>query len=193
MQNNFEITEFRKLTLDDEADLSYQGAWSRVFEYPLVIKLLKKHCKEDALIHNSSWGFAGVHVLFKEKLEEEFANVENSDIKSSSLKNTYVYDITKRCEKQYMQKYDAVLNVSTMEEVRSDHTQIFNNLMEQVRPGGLFIATFDLPGLQLEKFENLFDRKLEVSGEPINGTNSPDPDNRYNHLNVGLMVLRKNL
>ncbi len=188
---NFDILEFRKLTTADIVDMSYVGAWSRVYEYPVVLNLLKKYCKEESVIHNSSWGFTGVHVIFKQVLDKEFKNTEHSDIKKSSLTNTYVYDITEKCDKRYMENYDAVINVSTMEEVKFDHLQVFNNLLEQVKPGGYFIATFDLPGLQLDKFENLFKKAISLEGEPINGSNSPDPNLRYSHLNVGLMVLKK--
>lgn len=60
-----------------------------------------------------------------------------------------------------------------------------------VKPGGYFICTFDLPGLQLEKFEELFGRKYEVSNNPIAGNNSEVINKRYSHLKCGYMVIQK--
>jgi len=90
--------------------------------------------------------------------------------------------------------------------VNYDHLKIFNNLLLQLKPGGIFIATFDLKKtnnfinslffkrkrvLQLKKFEDYFSQKIETNGTPINGKNSKLKNNKYKHLNCGLMVIKK--
>ena len=194
------ILEFRYLTTEDRIDTKYDfeeagvhtRPWSRLYEYPVVIDVLKDFCNEESTIHNSSWGFGGVHVTFKEELESLFeGRVENSDIKPSSLDNTFIYDITKEPSADLRNKYDVVINVSTLEEVNSDHIKVFNNLYSQVKEGGLFVATFDLPGLQIKRFEELFGRQLEINGTILDGSNSFAKNQRYSHLNVGLMVIQK--
>lgn len=186
------LLEFRKISIEDKYDETYNdgSAWSRVYEYPLVYDKIKGLYKKNNLIHNSSWGFAAVHITFKEKLEEHF-NVEHSDLRESLLENTFVYDITKR-EESLKEKYDIVLNISTLEEIkRVKHVDIFFNLLDQVKSGGFLICTFDLPGLQLQSFEDLFEQKIAESGECLNGGNSKLKNNRYTHLNCGLMMVQK--
>jgi SAM-dependent methyltransferase len=101
-----------------------------------------------------------------------------------------VYDITKPPSDDMVQKYDIVVCISTLEEVRADHVGAFNNLYRQLKPGGHLIITFDLPGLQLDKFEKMFGLKLSCDGTPINGSNSRLKNDKYANLNVGLMVVR---
>ena len=114
-----EVLKFRKLIVNDIYDESYNDgkAWSRLYEYPLVINEIKKYYKEGDKIHNSCWGFAGIHVLFKKKLEKLFTNVYHSDILESNLKNTFIYNITTPPKKEEIEKYDILLNISTLEEV----------------------------------------------------------------------------
>lgn len=194
------VKEFRMLTVNETYDLKYNFAdkkahdipWSRVYEYPLILSHLKDHYESGMRIHNSSWGFAGVHVTFKNELEKLYTGqVDNSDIKKSALDNTFIYDITKKPPTEMIKKYDIVLNVSTMEEVDFDHVEVFNNLFSQVKEGGTFIATFDLPGLQIEKFETLFKQKITSEGTLLNGDNSIAKNHKYSNLNVGLMVVTK--
>ena len=124
-----EVLEFRKILISDIYDNYYNDgfAWSRIYEYPLVISIIKEYYKENSMIHNSSWGFAGCHVLFKEKLDELFKTVYHSDIIKSDFNNTFVYDITKTPEKEEREKYDILLNVSTLEDVNYNHIDIFYN------------------------------------------------------------------
>ena len=89
-------------------------------------------------------------------------------------------------------RYDVVLNISTVEEVKGfSHVDIFKNLYSQVKVGGLLIFTFDYPGLQLEAFEDHFGLDITDEGERINGTNSILQNTRYSHLNCGLVYIRK--
>ena len=62
-----------------------------------------------------------------------------------------------------------------------------------IKPGGYFICTFDLPGLQLEKFETLFNKKLNRPDSPISGINSELQNATYFYLNCGYMVVQKEI
>lgn len=185
------VLEFRKLTTSDLFDDYYNDgyAWSRIYEYPAVINRIKRHVPDYSTvkIHNSSWGFEGIHVKFKEQLDLLSPSCVHSDIKHSKLPKTCVYDI--RYPSETLKDFDVVVNVSTMEEVSFDHDKILFNLLSQVSNKGYFIATFDLPGLQLEKIEDMLKKKLDISGEALNGVNSHLPNPTCKHLNVGIMVL----
>ena len=187
-----EILTFRQITTADVTDEAFNdgSAWSRVYEYPLVIQEMQTHHASASLVHNSCWGFAGIHTVFKDHLDANYDAV-HSDIRPSDLPNTCVYDITRAAPAEENNKYDIVLNISTMEEVNDDHWACFTNLFAQVKPGGLFIATFDLPGLQLEKFESEFGQQMGREGEALNGKNSVVPNRKRKKLNCGVMTLRK--
>lgn len=185
------VLEFRKIQTSDRADKKYE-AWSRIYEYPLVLDMIKKYHDSDTLhLHNSSWGFQGCHVTFKNDLDTLTDNCIHSDIKYSSLPNTTIWDITKSCPEEWNNKFDIVLNVSTLEEVSYDHGEIFDNLMKQVRPGGLLICTFDLPGLDINYFENLFKINIQRFDNELNNHNSILPAFSNRNLECGVMVIRK--
>jgi hypothetical protein len=190
----FKILEFRKLTTSDVFDDYYNdgSAWSRIYEYPAVINRIKNLVPNylSASIHNSSWGFEGVHIKFKNELDKLSSNCLHSDIKPSPLPKTTIYNITNPASKKMQNFFDAVVNISTLEEVGGDHIDILINLTSQIKSGGHFIGTFDLPGLQLDKFEKLFRKELAVEGIPINGENSHLPNAICKDLNVGIMVLQ---
>ena len=39
--------------------------WSRIYEYPLVLDLLDKYgAIKDSHVHNTCWGWEGVHIWF---------------------------------------------------------------------------------------------------------------------------------
>lgn len=184
------IIKFRKIILSDICDTKYT-AWSRVYEYPLVLDIIEEfNTVKNPKIHNTSWGFEGVHVMFKEDLDSKY-NVLHSDIKSSSLPNTAIWDITSPTPEKYINEFDIVINVSTVEEVNFDHLTIFNNLLKQVKKGGLLIITFDLPGLQLEKFEGFLGQPIERFSNELSGGTSVMPNLKYTHLSCGVLVIRK--
>ena len=149
----------------------------------------------DLDVHNTCWGFEGVHVVFKEYLEDHFKSVTNSDRNKSDHANTEVWDISHPSPEEYKEKFDVVLNVSTLEEVPQDiQIKCFNNMLDQVKEGGLLVCTFDMPGLALPLFEEMLGRSLYVNllEENVNGANSILPNPRYKHLHCGIMVIRKN-
>ena len=151
----------------------------------------KFNLTKESHIHNSSWGWQDVHIRFKNELDSLSNNVIHTDIQKSELPKTGIWNITKKPPISYLESFDIVINISTVEEVNFDHIKVFNNLLSQVKCGGLLICTFDLPGLQLEKFEKLFGTKLQISENDITGANSKLQNLNYANLSCGLMVLRK--
>jgi hypothetical protein len=117
--------------------------------------------------------------------------VLHTDIRKSSLKGTAIYDITKSAPSSYISAFDVVINISTVEEVGYDHVQIYKNLLEQVKPGGLLILTFDLPGLQLNSLEEELGRSLEIPENVLTGQNSKVPNMHYYHLQCGILTIKK--
>ena len=190
-QYSLDVLEFRKIRASDRLEMQYE-AWSRIYEYPLVIDKIKQFSYgPDISIHNSSWGFGDCHIVFKDALETQFGHVVNSDLLPSQVPNTAVWDITAEPPTDYIEKFDAVLNVSTVEEVDVDHLLIIKNLLDQIKPGGLLVITFDLPGMQIMKLEKILAAKLQEFDDNLNGANSELPNSKYEHLNCGLLVLRK--
>lgn len=193
------ILDFGFFSPDDRVDKNfYDGhAWSRPYEYNYVLdKLLRLDANKTRPyphIHNSSWGFEGIHIKFKESIDSLFVeNVIHSDIKASDLKNTCVYDITKAPPEEFVEKFDYVINVSTIEEINYDNIEIFNNLMLQVKTGGHLILTFDHPGLQLPRFEDMLGQKIYTPTEKLNPKNSVVPNESLSsNLNVGYLTIKK--
>jgi len=189
---SFDVLEYRKVRLSDRYEEKYE-TWSRIYEYPLVIDKIREHTSTTEIsIHNSSWGFNELHAGFKDDLESEFREVVNSDLLPSEIPNTVIWDITTRPPEKYLDRFDFVLNVSTVEEVDTDHLMIIENLVAQVKPGGFLIMTFDMPGMQLTKLNKLLNKSLVEFDDNINGANSAIPLPKYSHLNCGLLVLRRN-
>jgi hypothetical protein len=182
----FKLLEFRQIKKTDPYDNSRYCHWSRYWEYPLINSLLHKFVEKGAKVHNTSWGFEPPnHTDFKEDLENYYGieNVTNSDIKKSDYPNTCVWDITTSPPIEWHEYFDAVINVSTLEEVPGNHFSFFKNLYLQVKRGGLLIITFDLPGFQLDKFEQKFQSFFKY-----------EPDYIYSNdlgLHVGVLCIKK--
>lgn len=190
------ILEFSSVDKTFRHDLDAAGAvgslWSRIYEYPLVLDLLDKYgANEDSDIHNTCWGYKGVHIWFKNILDKKYKNNINSDIIKSNEPNTCLYNLLHKPKEEWVEKFDFVLNVSTLEEVSGDHIDVFKKSFSMVKTGGYFICTFDLPGLQLKKFEELFGHKYEISNNPIAGDNSEVINTHYSRLKCGYMVIQK--
>ena len=187
-----EILEFQTIDRNFSYDEVW-GWWSRVYEYPLILnKIHEIHGKKELKVHNTSWGFGPQHHMFKWRLERCFDSVTSSDIKVSSEPNTIHYDITTIPSRELIACFDVVLNVSTIEEIEPGKQRVsFENLMSMVKPGGILVATFDIPGINLDEFEEMFNRKLIYTSSPISGINSVYPDERYRDLRVGYFVVRR--
>lgn len=187
------IKEFRFLTTEDRSDSLYKhdGAiWSRPYEYPFVLDSIQSYKNTTEKVHNTSWGYEGVHVIFKNELDKLYDCI-HSDIKLSNYDKTKLWDITKPPEKNDIVFYDVVINVSTVEEVNYDHVSILKNLFSMVKPGGILIVTMDVPGAQLDKITEWLGDQPKQSGKKLTGNNSAFPNSRYEHLNVVALVLEK--
>lgn len=205
------IHEFKKFkytdpyNLDPYTNKSIGGDqhWSRVYEYPAVLAFIKKYSKDtNVSIHNTSWGWEGVHIMFKNQLEENYRNTINSDIKRSNLPNTFVYDITKEPSDEYKNKYDFVLNISVIEELPiSEHINVIKKLFTQVKTGGFFIITFDIDkqgltpnrGINLKALEKYLNTTIQDFGDiNLTNNNSSAKNNNsiFNNLECGILVLQ---
>jgi hypothetical protein len=188
---NFKVIDFKLIDTSYKFDLKWDW-WSRVYEYELVLqKLLELKCLPQSQVHNTCWGFQGCHILFKTELESLYSNVVNSDVLVSTISNTDIYDLRKPCPEEWVGKFDFVVNVSTIEEINYPHTQIFENLLRMVKVGGFLIATFDLPGLQLEMVEKLFGRKIQLVNNPVTGGSSVYKMAQFDYLKVGYFVVQR--
>jgi SAM-dependent methyltransferase len=186
------ILDFRYITKNDKFDDTYPH-WSRKYEYPTVLDILNNlDLPVNLKIHNSSWGFdIEHHQRFKSRLEKEYGvfSVTNSDIIYSGFTNTCVHDITKEPNDNFKESFDLVLNVSALEEIPGDHVLYLSNLLEQVKPGGYLIITFDLPGLQIENIQQFLNTEISKENyeDRIIGSGAPCIEG----LNVGLLIICK--
>lgn len=188
---NFKVIEFKLIDTSYKFDYKW-GWWSRIYEYELVLQKLRDlSFSKQSWIHNTCWGYQGCHILFKTELESNYVNVINSDIQPSLIANTEVYDLKTPCPSDWEGKFDFVINVSTIEEIDHPHIQIFENLLRMVKVGGYLIATFDLPGMQLDMFEKLFDQKIESTANPVTGITSPYRMDQFDYLSVGYFVIQR--
>lgn len=188
---DFKVVDFKIIDTNYKSDLKW-GWWSRVYEYELVLEKLRNlKALPQTYIHNTCWGFEGCHILFKTELESLYSNIINSDLLPSVIDNTVIYDLRKPCSDEWVGKFDFVINVSTIEEINYPHTQILENLLRMVKVGGFLIATFDLPGLQLDMIEKLFERKIQLANNPVTGRTSVDRMDRFDYLRVGYFVIQR--
>ena len=198
-----EIVEYRFITINDITIPKYV-AWSRIYEYPLVLQKMKElGLTFDSMIHNTSWGFGGCHILFKDDLDKSYSNCIHSDIRHSSLPNTMYYDITQQIDKKYHNYFDCVINISTVEEVPFNNITILNNLLQQVKPNGYLILTFDYSTLtehtegngsmNLIEVSRFINKSIEnnIPNKNITGANSLHIDIRWSHLQCGLLIIKK--
>jgi len=188
------IVKFGFFDKNDHHDLRFghEICWSRVYEYPFVLEEIKKTGISSPKIHNCSWGFRDIHLVFKTWLDIQY-NTLHSDIRNSTFYNTTYWDITQ--PSVYKEEFDIVINISTIEEIpKGDHVQIIKNHLDQLKPGGYFIFTFDYPGIKLEEVETFVNQKISIPAERLNPKNSVLPDRKLNlpeEFYVGYMVIQK--
>lgn len=188
------LIDFSFFSADDPYDIKFthEICWSRIYEYPFVLQEIKKTNIPDPWIHNSSWGFRDIHLVFKTWLDCKF-NVIHSDIRDSTFYNTEIWDITKKSK--YSEEFDIIINISTIEEVpKASHIEIIKNHLDQLKYGGFLIMTFDYPGADLDSIEKFVGKKIEKRPIQLNPKNSAMPDLKLGlpeEFNVGRMVIQK--
>lgn len=194
--NNFKVIDFRFASKDDVYDQRFvlPNMWSRPYEYKYVYSFIKEHKFKSKLkpkVHNSSWGFEGVHVTFRDILDE-IGECIHSDIVKSEFRDTYYYDITTE-NKEFENNFDFVINVSTIEHIldKGDRIKAIESLFKQVNIGGYLILTFDYPRVNLSEIEELIDHKCKESSNKLNGNNSIVKNERYGNLNIVYLILNR--
>ena len=194
--STYKIIEFKYFDAKDIASdyFKHPDAWSRPYEYEFARDFIEKNVATDAKIHNSCWGFKGVHVVFKDWLDEKYSKCIHTDIIPSELPKTETFDITtyKPNLKEY---FDCVINISTLEEIRTvPHVNVLNNLLSQVNTNGYLVITFDIhatKGLDLKAVEDFLGQKIETVETPLSGTTSKYYNKRYSILNCGKLIIQK--
>jgi SAM-dependent methyltransferase len=188
---NFEVIDFKFIEVTDNYDEKYISNWSRPYEYKYVIDFIINHSnKKDIMIHNTSCGGQfDIHNIFRDELDNIGICV-HSDIVKFPLRDTYYYDITEE-HKDFENKFDFVLNVSTIEHLSGIERIIaIQNLLNQVKNGGYLIMTFDYPEVNLNEIEEFTKIKCNTSKNSLNGLNSVTPNPNFKHLNIVCLILK---
>jgi len=184
-----EVEDFRFFSKTDQKNLKWIE-WSRVYEYEFALQILYPYeLVDSAQIHNTSWGFTDLHLAFKEELERRVRNVVHSDFRKSNAINTTVFDIRGPVPKQWIEKFDLVMNISTLEEIEYSQIIVLRNLLSMTKPGGKVLVTFDIPGFKLGTFERYLRRKIDVPTNPVE--NIQENVSGEKSLKVGLLLLVK--
>ena len=179
------VEAFSYFSTDDPVDWSFDCSicWSRVYEYPFAISHLK------GSVHNTSWGYEGIHVTFKDWLDANVEDVVHSDRRPSGGE---VWDVTWPPREEWLGRFDTLLSISTLEEVRGYHAGIIkDHFLPQLKPGGKAVITFDAPGFQLSEVEVWLGQRISCPDNVLTPQNSKRPDvmglnERYR---VGYLVL----
>lgn len=184
------INEFRFLNPQENfLDRSFYN-WSRCYEWGYVLHVLKNY--NNIKIHNTCCGPSEIHKQFHDALCDTGNTIINSDNRitdmNSKFQNFKVYDLTTKDT----EKYDMVLCISTLEELpKNEAENVFNNLLDQVKPGGRLIITCDYPDVSVETLEKILSHKCERAETILNGTNSIYAEFTYSHLSVILIDIEK--
>lgn len=161
------VVEFGLFDAGDPHDETFRCdiCWSRPYEYRFAID----RC--GGSIHNTSWGWEGIHVVFRDWLDSHYSDVTHSD-----LRGPVVWDITTPPPDLWVKRFDTVLSISTLEEVAGNHADIIlENLLPQVRDGGRLVVTFDLPGFHLDEVSGALGAALKYPPFPLSPANSVNP------------------
>lgn len=187
---SFKVLEFRLFDSSDPRDERWEE-WSRVYEYKFILEKVNELSKTaQTSIHNTCWGYQGIHIKFKDELESKYSQMTNSDILSSALPNTQVYDLRKSPKKEWTEEFDFVINVSTIEEIESSHLKVIKHLLYMVKPGGYLLVTFDFPGINLTYIERFFKTRISYSTNPIYLA-VPNRSDVNGYLFCGSFILRR--
>lgn len=190
------VIDFRMLTTEDESNIEKYNdgfAWSRIYEYHLAEEFLENNVKTGSKIHNSAWGFQGVHVIFRNSLDSKYDCVHSDIHPESKRMKTYHYNLL-NVDSNLENYFDCVLNISVLEHLPNGFLgtkEALSNLMKQVRVGGYLFCTFDYPEVDLDSLESWLGVKCDKSGDRLNGLNSKLKNERWSDLNVVLLVMEK--
>ena len=138
------VVDFSFFAVSDPLDTLYNN-WSRRYEYPWVFSRLMAYGAHT--VHNTACGGGfDVHKQFMERLSDNY-EVVHSDIEELYCDESVYFDITKPIDNpDKINCFDAVVCVSAIEHIPNvKPITIIKNLMEQLKPGGVLLITFDAP------------------------------------------------
>lgn len=175
--HRFVVESFGYFTPTDRHNLAFEHAlcWSRVYEYPFALRKIGP-AKWAEQVHNACWGFQDIHIVFKTYLDIRHQNVTHSDLRPSTLHDTTIWDIRQPPPADWVEAFDVVLNISTLEEVNADHRVLIQHHLDQLAPDGRFICTFDVPGLQLDAVSEWLGHQISEPAVRLTPRNSVYPD-----------------
>lgn len=183
------IHTFRFLTTDDIHDSQYKN-WSRAYEYPAVLEIVKQ--VQPALAHNTSCGSEPLHRQFADRLVPHIGKeLLNSDIvapeRQTGFINYHYYDITRL--PPHTAHFDAVINISTVEHLPPEYRLLaLSHLLMQTKAGGHVIITMDYPRVPLMQFcDYLGMRAAPIPKNVLTGANSIYPNHTYANLRIVLL------
>lgn len=188
------VLDYRILSVRDKADRRYR-AWSRAYEYPAVFQAINEvGLTGDGRAHNTSCGSEGIHLRFCRALNRKypFSFLHSDLFPHVDLPNYRPYNITKPWPWEHTEKFDIVINVSTVEHLPKPlRLEAIKNLLRQTKEGGHLILTFDWPRVCNRQIEEFVGAKIQDTKERLNGGNSIYPDRRYRGLNIIFLHLVK--
>lgn len=178
------VETFGYFSTDDPVDWQFDCpiCWSRIYEYPFVIGHLR------GSIHNTSWGYEGVHLVFRDWLDAHHRDVVHSDLRGPA-----VWDIRTPPREEWLGRFDTLLSISTLEEVAGDHPGIIrDHFLPQLKPGGRAVVTFDVGSFQVAAVEQWLDCPIRIPDSPLTPFTSPRPEHTMglpDDFYVGYVVL----
>ena len=189
-----EVKKFSFFSFEDIADFHFQHEFcrSRMYEYPFALQEIANLYIESPVIHNASWGFQDINLVFKTWLDIKYPNTFHSDIKKSTLFQTFLWDITSFPQESMHDRFDVILNISTLEECNADHSIVLKNHLIHLKKRGRLIITFAHPGLQLDSIGKFIDSKIVTPQLKLNPRNSRQEDRKLglpDEFSVGCLVI----
>lgn len=186
---NYKIIRYEFITNEYPIEMKYVH-WSRMYEWKYVLDVLKTINPNS--IHNTACGGLNsgdcLHLTFCKDINVFGNRVIHSDvwgrdnyigIKNKPEGDNFIfYDITT----DYIDKFDVVLNISTIEHLPQSQREIaIKSLYNQVNIGGHLILTFDYPDVDLNEMEKIFKIQPQNFNKKI----------MHNNLSVVLLHLIK--
>tara|TARA_Y100000592_G_scaffold99828_1_gene177381 strand:+ start:4892 stop:5479 length:588 start_codon:yes stop_codon:yes gene_type:complete len=189
------VLELRFLSNDEEYDLeSYNdgAAWSRIYEYKLAEQFLKEKMNKESRVHNSAWGYEGIHIVFRKKIDEICSCLHSDIVPNKHNLFSYKYNLLTVDEK-LLNKFDCVLNISVLEHLGGfeNTKKAILNLYDQVKVGGYLYCTFDYPRVDLKELEKMLNVRCIEPESKLNGSNSKQKNDKYSNLNIVLLIIKK--
>jgi len=130
----------------------HEICWSRVYEYPFALAQIAALATASAAFTTRP-GAHDIHLVFKTLARRGVRPHLPQHLRPSTL---FIppSGLTNPPSEALRDRFDVVLNISTLEEVAADHVQVLKHHLVHAAAGGRFIGTFDFPGLQLENVED---------------------------------------